>query len=253
MGTMVGDDGGDNQIGVAPGAQWFAAKGCESRSCSDTALLASMQFMLAPTDLNGANPNPDLRPHIVNNSWGGGPVDSRYQDAVQAWVAAGVFPVFSNGNSGPGCGTAGQPALFPESYAVGNYTIGHTIAFDSSRGPAPEPYAGIKPNISAPGTNVRSAWNDGGYVAISGTSMAAPHVSGAIALLWSASDLLGDIEATKDLLNDTAIPVVDLTCGGEPEFNNVWGHGRLNAYAAVQAVLMTGTLTGRSPKPTARA
>ena len=71
MGTMVGDDGGANQIGVAPGARWIAAKGCESSSCSDAALLASGQWVLAPTNLAGASPNPALRPHIINNSWGG--------------------------------------------------------------------------------------------------------------------------------------------------------------------------------------
>src|SRR5215475_9161471 len=75
MGTMVGDDGdpGTNQVGVAPHARWIAAKGCETSNCSSAALLASGQWVLAPTDLNGQNPRVDLRPHIVNNSWGGVP------------------------------------------------------------------------------------------------------------------------------------------------------------------------------------
>src|SRR4051794_25082042 len=70
MGTMVGEDESQtNQIGVAPGAKWIAAKGCENTtvSCSDTALLASGQWVLAPTDLDGLNAKADLRPHIVNN------------------------------------------------------------------------------------------------------------------------------------------------------------------------------------------
>src|SRR5262245_49261195 len=75
MGTMVGDDGGANQIGVAPAAKWIAAKGCEVNTCTDAALLASGQWIVAPTDLTGNNPRPDLRPDIVNNSWGGGPND----------------------------------------------------------------------------------------------------------------------------------------------------------------------------------
>jgi len=106
MGTMVGDDGdpGTNQIGVAPHARWIAAKGCESNWCSTESLLASAQWILAPTDLNGQNPRPDLRPHVVNNSWGGGSGDTFYQAAVQAWVDAGIFPAFSNGNSGSSCG-----------------------------------------------------------------------------------------------------------------------------------------------------
>ena len=105
MGTMVGDDGdpGANQIGVAPHAKWISAKGC----CLDTALISSAQWILAPTDLTGANPRPDLRPDVVNNSWGGGSGDPFFRPAVQAWIASGIFPAFSNGNNGPACGTAG--------------------------------------------------------------------------------------------------------------------------------------------------
>lgn len=71
MGTMVGSDAGGTAIGVAPDATWIAAKGCEATAnvgCSRPALLASGQWMLAPRDLSGGNPRPDLRPHIINNS-----------------------------------------------------------------------------------------------------------------------------------------------------------------------------------------
>ena len=88
MGTMVGDDGGANQIGVAPGATWIAANGC----CpSDQALIESGEWMLAPTDLNGDNPRPDLRPHIINNSWGSTVPsnDPFMEDVLIAWEAAG--------------------------------------------------------------------------------------------------------------------------------------------------------------------
>src|SRR5690606_18118605 len=71
MGTIVGDDLAGNQIGVAPRARWIAAKGCEDLNCSNEALLSSGQWLLAPTDLNGENPRPDLRPNIINNSWSG--------------------------------------------------------------------------------------------------------------------------------------------------------------------------------------
>ncbi len=85
MGTMVGEDESRaNQIGVAPGATWIAAKGCESSSCSTSALLASGEWILAPTDLAGQNPRPDLRPNIVNNSWGGNSGSSWYEDRVRA-------------------------------------------------------------------------------------------------------------------------------------------------------------------------
>src|SRR5262249_44865187 len=129
MGTMVGGDNGANQIGVAPGAQWITAKGCESSSCSSSSLLAAGQWMLAPTDLNGQNPRPDLRPNIVSNSWGSDSgTDTFYRVIVQAWVNAGIFPVFAIGNSGPSCSTADAPGTYPESFGIGATDISDNIA-----------------------------------------------------------------------------------------------------------------------------
>jgi subtilisin family serine protease len=231
MGTMVGDDGAGNQVGVAPNARWIAAKGCESSSCSQSALLASGQWVTAPTNLNNANPRPDLRPNIVNNSWGGGGGDPWYLDTVNAWRAAGIFPAFSNGNSGPSCGSSGSPGDYAESYASGAFDINGAIASFSSRGPAS---GGIKPNLSSPGVNVRSSIPGGGYANFSGTSMASPHTAGTVALMWSAAaSLVGDIAQTSALLNQTAVDTSDLSCGGTAGNNNVWGEGKLDALAAV--------------------
>ncbi|GAB3857041.1 hypothetical protein GCM10029963_54460 [Micromonospora andamanensis] len=232
MGTMVGDDGAGNQIGVAPGAKWIAAKGCESDNCSDASLLAAGQWVLAPTDAAGQNPRPDLRPDIVNNSWGGDGGDPWYQQTVAAWRAAGMFPVFSSGNDGPACGSAGSPGDYPNAYAVGAYDVNNTIAGFSGRGSGTEP---LKPNIAAPGSSVRSSVRNGGYASFSGTSMAAPHVAGTVALLWAAAPgLRGDLAATEELLDRTARDVDATTCGGTPADNNVFGEGRLDAYAAVR-------------------
>ncbi len=245
-GTMVGDDGAGNQIGVAPGAKWISAKGCETSSCSNTSLLAAGQWVLAPTDLNGANPRPDLHPDIVNNSWGGGRGDIWYQDTVRAWVAAGIFPAFANGNSGPNCNTANSPGDNPDAYAVGAYDVNNAIASFSSRGSSGVNGA-IKPNIAAPGVNVRSSVANGGYANFNGTSMATPHLSGAVALIWSASSTLkGDVAGTRSLLGGTAIDTDSTGCGGTAAFNNNFGEGRLNAYAAVTNAPRgpTGTLAG---------
>ncbi len=246
MGSMVGDDGGANQIGVAPGATWIAAKGCEFSSCSSAALLASGEWMLAPTDLNGQNPRPDLRPHVVNNSWGSGGGNTFYESIVEAWVAAGIFPAFSNGNSGPFCNTSGSPGDFPNSYSSGAFDIFGNIAGFSSRGPSA--FGGItKPNIAAPGVAVRSSVPGGGYSAFSGTSMASPHTAAAVALVWSvAPSLIGDIDGTRALLDSTAVDTESLACGGTAENNNVFGQGTLDAFAAVDEAPRgpTGFLTG---------
>ncbi|PZF97792.1 S8 family serine peptidase [Micromonospora deserti] len=230
MGTMVGSDGA-NVIGVAPGARWIAAKGCETNSCSRASLLASGQWIVAPTDLAGANPRPDLAPDIVNNSWGSSAYDPWYTETVSSWVAAGIFPAFSNGNSGPGCNTSGSPGSYTISYSSGAFDVNNAIASFSSRGAGEN--GDIKPNIAAPGVNVRSSV-PGGYAAFSGTSMASPHTAATVALMWSASPAIqGDIAETRLILDDTALDVNALTCGGTVDDNNVFGEGRLDAFAAV--------------------
>ncbi|HEY8472832.1 MAG TPA: S8 family serine peptidase [Natronosporangium sp.] len=250
-GTIVGDDGGENRIGVAPDAKWIAARGCEFDSCSQDALLSAGQFMLAPTDLDGNNPRPELRPHIVNNSWGGTPLtDPWYQPTVNAWLEAGIFPQFAAGNTSVGvapCGSASNPGNLPESYAAGAFDIDNQIADFSNRGASAWDETAIKPDIAAPGVDIRSAVPGDDYVAASGTSMASPHVAGAVALLWSAADaLVRDVDETRALLDQTAIDMPDLTCGGEPGDNNIWGEGRLDVLAAMEQAPLgpSGRLTG---------
>jgi subtilisin family serine protease len=237
MGIMVGDDAVTNHVGVAPGARWIAAKGCESEDCSLENLLAAGQWILAPTDANGGDPRPELRPHVVNNSWAFGSGNDFYREIVQAWVRAGIFPVFAAGNEGSSCSSVGSPGDYPESYAVGYYDEYHAAATSSSRGPSLID-GGIKPNITAPGVRVKSSVPGGGYELMRGSSMASPHVAGAVALLWSAlPELLGKVAETRALLDETAIDALDASCGADRELNagnnNTFGQGRLDVYAAL--------------------
>jgi subtilisin family serine protease len=241
MGIVVGDDGdpGTNQIGVAPHARWITAKGCEDVSCSDEALVASGQWMLAPTNLNGRKPKPGLRPDVVSNGWGGAGGDDFYRQIVQDWVASGIYPVFSVGAGGPGCNSVGAPASYPESYGVGATDMNDLVTSFSGRGPSP--FGGAtKPNVVAPGISIRSSVPPDSYLSFSGTSMATSHAAGVVALVWSAKPgIRGDIAATRSAIGIGAIDHSDLRCGGTADNNNVYGEGRLDAFGAVKAALAT--------------
>jgi subtilisin family serine protease len=243
---MLGDDGGSNQIGVAPKAKWLACKGCESGSCSSFALLECGDFILAPWDLNKANSDPSKRPHVVNNSWGGDGGVSWYRGVVQSWRAAGIFPAFSNGNNGPSCNTSTSPGDYPESFSSGATDINDNIATFSSRGPSA--FGVKKPDISAPGVSVRSSLPTDSYGSKSGTSMASPHTAGEVALLWSLyPGLSRDISSTERKLRP-ATQILNTTqgCGGDGPTtypNNVFGWGREDA---VQAYSPFNIYTDRS-------
>ena len=250
MGTIAGGDGPGPftpDIGVAPGARWIAAKGCEDLGCSETSLLSSGQFILAPTDLAGDNPDPSRRPDVVNNSWGGGPNDPFYRETVQAWRASGIIPVFSSGNPGPECGEGGSPGDFPEVISAGATDDRDEIAEFSGRGPSSVDGKAWNPDIAAPGVDVISSVPGGGFEAYSGTSMAAPHTTGEIALILSARPALaGDFDGVANAVRSTALDRIDTTCGAAPsgDPNNVYGDGRIDAAAAVALVKTGGTLAG---------
>ena len=150
-------------------------------------------------------------------------------------------------NSGPGCSTVqNPPGIYEATYSVGALTTGtDTIAGFSSRGPVTADGSNrIKPDISAPGTNTRSSTNasDSSYANFNGTSMATPHIAGAMALLWSAiPSLRHQLTASRDALNNSAVHISDNECGDVGPPNNVYGWGRVDILAAVG---------GSSPTPT---
>lgn len=249
MGTMVGDDGGSNQIGVAPGARWIGCRNMNGGVGTPASYMECFQWFLAPTDGNGANPDPTRAPHVINNSWACPPFEGCTDpDALLQTVvnvrAAGIVVVVSAGNGGSLCNSVtSPPALYDESFSVGATDASDGIATFSSRGPVTIDASNrLKPDISAPGVNVRSSVR-GGYAAFNGTSMAAPHVAGLVALMISAEPTLaGDVDEIERIIEETALPRTTTTqnCGGTPGSevpNNTYGFGRIDALAAVTAAM----------------
>ena len=253
-GTTSGDDGSGNQVGVAPGAKWIGCHNMDENVGRPETYSECFQWFIAPTDLNNQNPNPDLRPDVINNSWTCPSSElcaaTTLQTIVENTQAAGILVEASAGNAGPSCNTVGDPpAIYDASFSTGATTINaaNTLAGFSSRGDVTADGSHrLKPNISAPGVNVRSSTfgSDSSYGSLSGTSMAGPHVVGVVALLWSARPVLRrDIAATRTLLQDTANPNVDVSpdqvCGGTNSAtdipNNSFGYGLVDALAAYNA------------------
>lgn len=281
IGIAVGDDEQGNQVGVAPGARWIGCRNMDDGVGRPETYTECFEFFVAPTDLNGQNPNPDLRPHVMNNSWGCTPGEppggegcaaNTLQAVVENAQAAGILVVSSSGNNGPGCSSieaSGPPSMYEATFSTGATDSNDTLVSFSSRGPAT--YDGsnrVKPNISAPGSNIRSTLRDSNssFGNMSGTSMASPHVAGVAALLWDAwPQLSRDITTTKELLQETANPGITVDsgpseCGGVPNTsipNNAFGYGLVDAYAAVLGysppATPTSTATVAGPTATATA
>ncbi len=254
-GTAIGDDGGANQIGMAPGAKWIACRNMDQGVGTPARYMECMEFFLAPYPVGGdpSQGDPTKAPDITINSWGcptsEGCSINTLQAAVEGQAAAGIMMVVAAGNSGSACSTVTDPPSFYEaSYTAGALNTGtDTIASFSSRGPATVDGSGrIKPDIAAPGTNTRSASNssDNAYTFASGTSMATPHIAGAMALLWSAvPSLQNQIDASRAALNNAAVHISSTQCGAAGPPNNVFGWGRVDIFAAVTSATPTPTPT----------
>ena len=250
-GTAIGDDGAGNQIGMAPGAKWIGCRNMDVGNGTPARYIECMEFFLAPYPIGGGQGDPTKAPDITINSWGcpasEGCSANTLQAAVEAQAAAGIMMVVAAGNSGSACSTVSDPpSLYAASYTVGALSTGtDTIASFSSRGPVTADGSGrIKPDITAPGTGTRSCSNSGdnAYTTASGTSMATPHISGAMALLWSAiPSLQNQIDASRTAMNNAAHFITSTQCGTAGPPNNVYGWGRVDIFAAV---------TGGSPTPT---
>ena len=256
MGTVMGL-APDDTVGVAPGALWIASNIINSGTGApfDNGVIASFEWLADP---DGDPYTTEDVPAVCQNSWGVNEnfsgyydCDSRWWDAIDNCEAAGVVVTWSAGNEGPGPESLRSPA--DRAASPGNcFSVGSTQHYEpyeissfSSRGPSGcgGEFA-MKPEISAPGSDIYSVAAGGGYTNMSGTSMAGPHIAGVVALM-RASNPNVDVITIKDVLMATAI---DLGPAGEDQ---TYGHGFVDAYAAVLAVMggigtVEGTITDSS-------
>jgi subtilisin family serine protease len=243
IGTAVGDDGAGNQIGMAPGAKWIGCRNMDQGDGTPERYMECMQWFLAPYPIGGGQGDPLRAPDVTSNSWVCPPSEgcspNTLQAAVEAQAAAGIMMVAGAGNDGPACSTVMYPpAIYAASYTVGALNTGQdVVASFSSRGPVTVDGSNrVKPDISAPGTGTRSSYNtsDNAYVSLSGTSMATPHIAGAMALLWCAQpQLRHNISGSRTVLNEAAHFIAYKSCGSAGPPNNVAGWGRVDIFAAV--------------------
>lgn len=228
-GTSAGGTDG-HAIGVAPGAKLIAAKAINGRGYNSTAAtLQALQFMLAPTKTDGSAPDPTKGADVVNNSWGnpGDPMDDTFLESFEALRAAGIEVVTSAGNEGPREGTVSAPGSYPGFLSVAATTSRDSVAGFSSRGPSKFPSKDdMSPNVAAPGEGIVSSVPGGRYSRMSGTSMASPHVAGAVALLLQARP-----DATHDeIVQALTKTAVDVDRAGP---DNASGYGRIDVVRAL--------------------
>lgn len=231
-GIILGGDKSGMHIGVAPGARWIAAR--IWNDAGDEVLSSDVhrifQWFMDPD----GDPQSDDAPDVVNCSWGFKLLDTfpwcleDLGDDIRAWRMAGIIPVFSAGNAGPWFFSGESPGNYPETIAVGATTPLDRIAFFSSRGPG-NCDRKIFPDLAAPGLGVLSSAPGGLYRAISGTSQAAPHVTGTIALMLEANPDLS-VDGVESVLKKTARHISLI----HPNYSSGWG--RVDAVRAVNAV-----------------
>lgn len=244
MGTITGK-AGDTIVGVAYDAKWIAA-GVIDRVSIDQTLQDAIKAFQWAADPDGNPATTDDIPDVISNSWGLIPIthgvpecDSSLWAVIDNVEAAGSIVVFAAGNEGPSAGSLRTPADRIASpvnvFAVGALNQnGTTIADFSSRGPSDCDDVTVKPEVTAVGVDVRSSVPGGGYSTMSGTSMATPHVAGAIALLRQAHP-----NATADQVKTALyMSAFDLGASGE---DNTFGRGRIDL---VEALAYMGPIEG---------
>lgn len=241
MGIIAGNDG----FGAAPKSQWMSCRACDAdQRCREGDLLECAQFMTCPF-LGGDKSKTDCskKPHVLNNSWNSERGVDVFNSAIDVWISAGIIPVFSNGNNGPGCSSVNSPSDQTVAITVGSTDYDDLLSGFSGRGPGLK--GEIKPDLTAPGEWVVAPGitADDSFSVYTGTSFSAPHVSGAVALLLEAFPGLTTSQVKSLLMQNTDTGVLSLTsqplCGtlnAAVQFpNNAFGYGRVNVLKAFNA------------------
>jgi subtilisin family serine protease len=231
-GTHVAGTISGNEVGLAPKARILMAKifGAAGGG-KDSTILEAMQWQFDPD----GDPTTADYPRVINNSWGADIEEGirdieeflPYHLAIQTWINGGIVPVFAAGNSGKS--PNGMPGGLPDVISVGAINANSEVAEFSSMGPnlwkiGQTIITLMKPDVSAPGVAIASSLPGNKYAQWDGTSMATPHVSGAIALLLQANPKL-TVAEVKQLLLETS----------EKKADNQFGYGIVNAYELVKA------------------
>jgi bacillopeptidase F len=233
MGLAVGGSAGGTAIGVAPGARWIAVKIFNDAGYATlSGIHLGLQWLLEPD----GDPATDDAPDVVLNSWGipgtAGDCFTEFEVDLALLRAAGIAVVFAAGNDGPNAGTSSSPANNPGGFAAGAVDGAQNLDYSSSRGPSACD-GSLYPEVVAPGVGVRTSdLSFGGvvpdpYALVSGTSFAAPHVAGTMALLLSFNPGVTADELEQALTGSA----VDLGLEGP---DNDSGYGMIDAYAALQ-------------------
>ncbi len=242
LGTTLGIEKETNDtIGVAFNAYWMVSDPVATSMATVKPLsdfMYAFQWALNP---DGDTATTSDIPDAINNSWGySSPgdtalCDSYVSDIFTALEAAGIANIFSAGNDGPASNTISEPHHI-NTGLVNSFTVGSISPHDttypisnfSSRGPTNCPGTGslkIKPEVVAPGQDVRSSSGQSGYSVKSGTSMAAPHITGAVLLLKEAFPFLPG----EEILLALYYSAKDLGEAGE---DNTYGTGLIDVLAA---------------------
>lgn len=241
-GLITGQDDAQH-IGIAPGARWMGSRVMERGKGLLSTYLSGLEWCMAPTDVQGKNPRPDLSPDIINNSWGcptiEGCIPANYwllDSATARLTRSGILVIASAGNNGrSGCGSIQSPlAIFSSVLTVGATNRRDSIAAFSSRGPV-ESGGQIKPELVAPGQEVTSIYPNGKFPNSNGTSISAPITAGVAALMLEANPKLrGRPDLIRDILIQSAVPILENPCTDAQQPNPVYGYGRIDALGAVR-------------------